>query len=951
MLTLRSPLQLKTSRAFTAFRPAGDAAADAFYARIAGNYEIAALRFTPEDLLLLMTAPPEWQEPGGGMTRISLDDHSSHERSFTLNIVNNVINRILMEGSGGFTYQDQVYVNSVLRRLGVTDVDFFLRQVRELRADSRSVHNLISLYSRGAPMVLRRDAAVESEVRKEEGDAASPEAEAPSLEKRFTLHSSVLQRLQTARITALLRQHWQNALDARVFNAWELRISEQTHMANAYRMFDLKRQFSNTAAMMLHTHANVYETGEAAAPRSERQVLELASAMLLNLTENVMAARAEWYHTDQSIWVDMRRAISGAAENTIARFQAYYSERTRHKTSDSLLRQQMRTLLRQEERLLQGFVRTLAAPVPMEHVSPSSGEESAEATSLPADGDREAEVTREREWERIQNTLRAQERLWAVRQYALRGGAGTILENPALLRQFDRDILRLAGNVQTGYGRDGADGKDAAAAAEVDIYYPLPLETERREAEGGGAGAPYAKGSEETGGWLRQASSEEGDAPAVRAGTGGQGGDFAAGADPDFEAPPDSRIWSFIESIAALAETRAASLTPEAAPADLRGLPFGEASGEELPEGADAGEAAPDGFQAERLKARLDEYDRRNREAAQQLAEQISVMGKPSPSAPASSERQFADSLLAMEDPEKAMAQLLHPPSDERAQGGKPSEAGIAPAGADAFGKEAYNLLVQHRQTPTEAPSGATPPERQFADSLLAMQDPEKAMALLLHPPPDEGRAQELPPEAEIALAGADAFSRKAYNLFMQYRQTPAAAPPAARMENGGLPAFNAEMAKTEAAAREAADRTQIVRELRERAETAGRGAEMAKTVAASPRQNAPLRSAAAPRPPAQTVFFMPNQAYLPEESPWAVSAPSPPEAEIRGLRAGERSTKEVIKETEIEQVVRDATAKSAEDISAIVNSALARQLSAISSRVYSQVERRLSLERARRGK
>jgi hypothetical protein len=98
-----------------------------------------------------------------------------------------------------------------------------------------------------------------------------------------------------------------------------------------------------------------------------------------------------------------------------------------------------------------------------------------------------------------------------------------------------------------------------------------------------------------------------------------------------------------------------------------------------------------------------------------------------------------------------------------------------------------------------------------------------------------------------------------------------------------------------------------------------------------------------------KTVFYTPDTGYPPEAAPRP--APVPPESEIRRLRGEEGGSRESIRETEIERVVRDATAKSAEDISAIVNSALARQMGSITNRVYSQVERRLTLERARRGK
>ncbi|MDR1572688.1 MAG: hypothetical protein LBS24_00050, partial [Clostridiales Family XIII bacterium] len=54
---------------------------------------------------------------------------------------------------------------------------------------------------------------------------------------------------------------------------------------------------------------------------------------------------------------------------------------------------------------------------------------------------------------------------------------------------------------------------------------------------------------------------------------------------------------------------------------------------------------------------------------------------------------------------------------------------------------------------------------------------------------------------------------------------------------------------------------------------------------------------------------------------------------------------------TQSEQITRDITAKSAEDIAEMVNTTLMRQIGTIADRVYGQLEKKLKNEKSRRGR
>ena len=149
MLTLKAPIQLHTGQALTT-------SCEAFGERIMGNYNILNAKITPKELLLLLTAPPEVLEEQGGMTTLVNNDTRVDLSRVTVDVVNNVINRILLDGSNNFTYQDQVYITSVLNKLGVTNVAQFMEQIRQLRSENENTVQLTRVYRAELERVLRQ---------------------------------------------------------------------------------------------------------------------------------------------------------------------------------------------------------------------------------------------------------------------------------------------------------------------------------------------------------------------------------------------------------------------------------------------------------------------------------------------------------------------------------------------------------------------------------------------------------------------------------------------------------------------------------------------------------------------------------------------------------------------------------------------------------------------------
>lgn len=211
-----------------------------FEEKLLSNYELMPSRITPKELLYLTTAPAELPEDLGGMTAIAVNNSQSNVHQLSLNVVNNVVNRLLLSQEQNFTYQDRVYVSTVLHKLGVTDVNQFMRQVRELYDESVSIGRLNTLYRENSSRLEKIFAQVN---REERSSGKEPPPQSPALPApRYYLHNEVYNRLQTAQLYETfcsLMQNRQLYSDSLFHN--ELKLSEQSRVSQELSLWNQKQ--------------------------------------------------------------------------------------------------------------------------------------------------------------------------------------------------------------------------------------------------------------------------------------------------------------------------------------------------------------------------------------------------------------------------------------------------------------------------------------------------------------------------------------------------------------------------------------------------------------------------------------------------------------------------------------------------------------------------------------
>ena len=127
MIKLKAPLELKSIRPMLTF-------GEDFSQRILGNYELFSSELSSEDMMHLLTQPPEVylaQTEGslGFFTNTSIENKNIQKS----NIINNFLNRIMLSESASLTYQDRVYITDVLSKLGITDIHSFTKELFSIK--------------------------------------------------------------------------------------------------------------------------------------------------------------------------------------------------------------------------------------------------------------------------------------------------------------------------------------------------------------------------------------------------------------------------------------------------------------------------------------------------------------------------------------------------------------------------------------------------------------------------------------------------------------------------------------------------------------------------------------------------------------------------------------------------------------------------------------------------
>ena len=341
MLIIKEPIKLKSLSPIVS-------RSDGFCERMNANYQVLWAKYNPEDLFHLISQPPEVYVGEGSMTTVVTQNLNQMNQEVRFEMVHNLINRLMMADSPRFTYQDMVFVQSMLQKLGVKNVSEFMEQLYEMREDTQNIRQLQELYETNMTVLGRAFADAGRQQGITEPQDVQIQKEKETL--IYRLHQEIFDRLKSEEVYHFAAVFQRDAVHQyHQIRSQETKMAEQMRTLLVLRLHRLKDEALPGNSLLLDHRVNLYEEGAVDDSFREDGILnELAGAVLLNLSDNLYLLRADEIKEGQVPWFRFQGDLSQIFKNTLNRFQ------TGHLTIHSKRRQETYRFL---QRSVQAFRR------------------------------------------------------------------------------------------------------------------------------------------------------------------------------------------------------------------------------------------------------------------------------------------------------------------------------------------------------------------------------------------------------------------------------------------------------------------------------------------------------------------------------------------------------------------------------------------------------------------
>lgn len=315
MLKIKAPIELKCRAGIVP-------SYEGFARRITGNYEMMTAAVTGEDLLHLVTEPPELFFEEGSVSTILHQTNINQNQENKLEVLNQLLNRITVDSGLHITYQDRVYITDMLQKLGVKNVQQFMHQVTQLKEETKNQTELIDYYWNHMEQ-LRRLVQNYKENREEKTENNEYRQE----ESILHLHQDIMNRLQTGSIYQIIANfnHNQSA-QAEYISGDELRSAEYYRITRNILLNTLENEAKGENLPLEYRHENYYEEAFSDTEEITEQKItnRIAAAVLLQLADNIYQNRHESLERKGDTWYNVSNAFYRSAENTMNRLHRNY---------------------------------------------------------------------------------------------------------------------------------------------------------------------------------------------------------------------------------------------------------------------------------------------------------------------------------------------------------------------------------------------------------------------------------------------------------------------------------------------------------------------------------------------------------------------------------------------------------------------------------------------------
>ncbi|MCR5626478.1 MAG: hypothetical protein K6F99_04075 [Lachnospiraceae bacterium] len=323
MLKIKAPIELKVKTSYVS-------SSEDFYHRITGNYELLTAGITSEDLLHVVNTPPEiYIAEGEGMTSIINSNRSTELNYQKVDILNNVLNRVMVSAKGELTYQDRVFITDALYKLGIRDDRRFMEQVYEIMNETRNLNKIVDVFVQNFGDVRN----FREEINEIANTLNRNEYEAVREENDNRLYESILNRLNTGAVYQIV-SNFNTSVDENTFESNEYALSEQTYMALNMLSDRIIGMARGERVPLVYNNENVYEEDiENNLIEESTETNMVTSAVLLDMIRNIYNTGFARFNNTTNQYYSFANTLYRSSDNTLQRLKIetanainYYNE-------------------------------------------------------------------------------------------------------------------------------------------------------------------------------------------------------------------------------------------------------------------------------------------------------------------------------------------------------------------------------------------------------------------------------------------------------------------------------------------------------------------------------------------------------------------------------------------------------------------------------------------------
>lgn len=288
-----------------------------------------------EDLLHLSTTPPEiYVQEGGAMTSI-LESNTRNETNLKkVEILNNVLNRIVFSADAHVTYQDRVFITDALYKLGIRDDRRFMKSFYKMAQETKNTNTLINLYLEKGSELKEMVESLETEV----NTFARSESSESVTNKENYLYERVMDRLKTGAVYQIV-SNFNRSVEETGIEKNEYSIAAQSYTAQHILLSLLRENSGIAGENLIYLNTNTYEENLEQTDVALNQVKnEMNGAVLMDMLQNLYHTAFDRFYLNNDQYYRFEDIFFGASLSTLQRLTQYQGNMslTMHESEEML---------------------------------------------------------------------------------------------------------------------------------------------------------------------------------------------------------------------------------------------------------------------------------------------------------------------------------------------------------------------------------------------------------------------------------------------------------------------------------------------------------------------------------------------------------------------------------------------------------------------------------------